>query len=62
MKGGAVSTLQAGLCRELRAVDQAIEYNKDNIAGERFVPGDSIHDALYLERDEILLTLRYHRR
>jgi hypothetical protein len=57
-----MSILQAGLCRELKAVDQAIEYNKDNIGGERFVPGDAIHDALYLERDEILLTLRYHRR
>jgi len=50
------------LLRELRSVEQAIEYNQSSISGSRFVPGDSLHDALYLERDDVLEALRQHRR
>jgi hypothetical protein len=51
-----------GVVAGLQAVDKAIEYNKDSISGSRFVPGDSLHDALYWERDQLLEDLKAYRR
>jgi hypothetical protein len=51
-----------GLLCGLHAVDKAIEYNKDSISGSAFVRGDSLHDALYREREWLLEDIKQHRR
>jgi hypothetical protein len=51
-----------GLVAGLQAVEKAIEYNQSNISGTAFVPGDTLHDELYWERDMLLEDLKEYRR